>query len=129
MCFPSRHSDPDFEAAPSTFASDEPLRRPLIRGTLVDPVGMHPTATATGQHGFHLLTECSKATSGKAATSESARRTPESYAERLSEARTKLEALFNILLPDLSWIEDVEHGVRRRTRHEQDAIDDHREAT
>src|SRR5262249_26049468 len=34
VCLPSRPLDSNFEAAPSTFASDKPLRPPLIRGTL-----------------------------------------------------------------------------------------------
>src|SRR6186997_2760666 len=120
-----RHVHADFLAAASAFGADEPLLRAVFAGPFLDPFRMHPASAATGQHWNYAPTECSKGTSSEAAASESARRTLGPYAERLSDARTKLEAVFNILLTDLAGIQDVEHRVRRRAGHKQNAVNDH----
>src|SRR5262245_53617657 len=50
-----RHVETHFETAPSTFASDKPLRHTIVIRTLFDAFGVHPAATSTGQHKMSRL--------------------------------------------------------------------------
>jgi hypothetical protein len=60
-------------------------------------------------------TGCSKRPFSAAAASDEARRYPLRYVEPLSDARTKLEAFFNILLENSTFIGIVVESVREVT--------------